>query len=132
MTIFFSFKKGMIDPSSMYTSITLSLFFQSPFYPLQLSSWLLLDPLKVVNPSLVVFPFSFFIKKFPFKITPSILEKMVVVYFFRKFKLSLERRDTVQFISGVGIRALTEPFTSTKGPGRRHLCHLVYQLSCPR
>ncbi|PPD85548.1 hypothetical protein GOBAR_DD17520 [Gossypium barbadense] len=36
-------------------------------------------------------------------------------------ELGLERREIVQSISGMGIRALREPFPSMRGPGRTHL-----------
>ncbi|XLU79913.1 hypothetical protein S245_003334 [Arachis hypogaea] len=36
-------------------------------------------------------------------------------------ELGSERRETVQSISGVGVRALRGPFPSTRGLGRTHL-----------
>ena len=36
-------------------------------------------------------------------------------------ELGLERRETVRSISGVRIRALREPFPSTRGSGRTRL-----------
>ncbi|KAL3510109.1 hypothetical protein ACH5RR_029510 [Cinchona calisaya] len=42
-------------------------------------------------------------------------------------ELRSERRETVRFISGVGVRALRGPFPSTRGPGRTHLWCTSYR-----
>ncbi|QCD95389.1 hypothetical protein DEO72_LG6g81 [Vigna unguiculata] len=47
-------------------------------------------------------------------------------------ELGLERRETVRFISGVGVRALRGPFPSTRGPGRTHLWCASYRAQGKR
>ncbi|GKB36062.1 hypothetical protein Tco_0881004 [Tanacetum coccineum] len=46
-------------------------------------------------------------------------------------ELGSEHRETVQSISGVGVRALRGPFPSTRGPGRTHLWCTNYRAHEP-
>ena len=47
-------------------------------------------------------------------------------------ELGSERRETVRSISGVGVRVLKEPFSSTRGPRRTHRWCTSYRANGKR